>query len=46
MKMQLNTKSKTKSSKSQLNKVDDLILKRKGGGSIIDQRPLFSHDGE
>ncbi|XP_053988404.1 WD repeat-containing protein 75 [Hylaeus anthracinus] len=26
--------------------VDDLVLTRKGGGSIIDQRPLFSHDGE
>lgn len=25
---------------------DDLIVKRKGGGSIIDQRPLFSSDGE
>ncbi|XP_066602543.1 WD repeat-containing protein 75 [Prorops nasuta] len=24
----------------------DLIVKRKGGGSIIDQRPLFSSDGE
>lgn len=26
--------------------VDDLIVKRKAGGSIIDQRPLFSNDGE
>ncbi|KAL6434766.1 hypothetical protein ACFW04_005163 [Cataglyphis niger] len=26
--------------------VDDLLVKRKGGGSIIDQRPLFSSDGE
>lgn len=26
--------------------VDDLIIKRKGGGSIIDKRPLFSTDGE
>ncbi|KAL6257883.1 hypothetical protein P5V15_011482 [Pogonomyrmex californicus] len=26
--------------------LDDLIVKRKGGGSIIDQRPLFSSDGE
>ncbi|XP_032679109.1 WD repeat-containing protein 75 isoform X2 [Odontomachus brunneus] len=25
---------------------DDLIVKRKAGGSIIDQRPLFSNDGE
>jgi len=24
----------------------DMIVKRKGGGSIIDQRPLFSSDGE
>lgn len=23
-----------------------IIVKRKGGGSIIDQRPLFSNDGE
>lgn len=23
-----------------------IIVKRKGGGSIIDQRPLFSSDGE
>ncbi|XP_033329848.2 WD repeat-containing protein l(2)05287 [Megalopta genalis] len=26
--------------------VDDLVLTRKGGGSIIDHRPIFSHDGE
>ncbi|XP_076654715.1 WD repeat-containing protein l(2)05287 [Halictus rubicundus] len=26
--------------------VDDLVLARKGGGSIIDHRPVFSHDGE
>ncbi|CAK9809581.1 WD repeat-containing protein 75 [Anthophora plagiata] len=26
--------------------VDDLVLTRKGGGSIIDQRPVFSNDGE
>ncbi|XP_012275072.1 WD repeat-containing protein 75 [Orussus abietinus] len=25
---------------------DDLVVKRKGGGSIIDHRPLFSQDGE
>lgn len=25
---------------------DDLVVKRKGGGSIIDHRPLFSNDGE
>lgn len=25
---------------------DDLILRKKGGGSIIDHRPLFSSDGE
>ncbi|KZC09641.1 WD repeat-containing protein 75, partial [Dufourea novaeangliae] len=25
---------------------DDLVLTRKGGGSIIDHRPVFSHDGE
>lgn len=24
----------------------NIIVKRKGGGSIIDQRPLFSNDGE
>ncbi|KAJ8680540.1 hypothetical protein QAD02_016327 [Eretmocerus hayati] len=39
------TKSKTKPTKPPI-QVDDLILKRKGGGSIIDNRPLFSHDGE
>ncbi|XP_001602638.1 WD repeat-containing protein 75 [Nasonia vitripennis] len=44
--MQLLIKPKTKPSKSQETKVDDLILKRKSGGSIIDQRPLFSQDGE
>lgn len=27
-------------------KRNDLIVKRKGGGSIINQRPLFSSDGE
>jgi hypothetical protein len=32
--------------KTPSNIVDDLILKRKGGGSIIDHRPLFSSDGE
>lgn len=26
--------------------VDNLIVTRKGGGSIIDHRPLFSEDGE
>lgn len=25
---------------------DELVVKRKGGGSIIDRRPLFSSDGE
>lgn len=25
---------------------EKIIVKRKGGGSIIDQRPLFSSDGE
>lgn len=25
---------------------DDLVVKRQGGGSIIDHRPLFSNDGE
>ncbi|XP_011502837.1 PREDICTED: WD repeat-containing protein 75 [Ceratosolen solmsi marchali] len=43
--MQLKSKPKT-NNKISSNKVDDLILKRKGGGSIIDHHPLFSNDGE
>lgn len=44
--MQLKEKTKAKPKKLPSNESDDLILKRKGGGSIIDHRPLFSNDGE
>ncbi|XP_043271275.1 WD repeat-containing protein 75 [Venturia canescens] len=36
----------TKPINSSVMDVDDLIVKRIGGGSIIDQRPLFSNDSE
>ena len=45
MQLKTKSKSKTKPAKS-LDQADELILKRKGGGSIIDHRPLFSSDGE
>lgn len=35
-----------KSSNHNDSRIDDLVVKRKGGGSIIDHRPLFSNDGE
>ncbi|XP_017882412.1 WD repeat-containing protein 75 [Ceratina calcarata] len=44
MQMKLNTRRK--STNIEVIDVDDLVLTRKGGGSIIDQRPTFSHDGE
>ncbi|XP_058803297.1 WD repeat-containing protein 75 [Phymastichus coffea] len=44
--MQLKENRKIKPNKMSSIKSDDLILKRKGGGSIIDHRPLFSNDGE
>lgn len=46
MQLQLTENTKPKSSDVKLVDLDDLIIKRKGGGSIIDQRPLFSNDGE
>jgi len=39
-------KSFKKTDEVDTNLIDDLIVKRKGGGSIIDQRPLFSNEGE
>jgi hypothetical protein len=39
-------KSVKKADQVDANLMDDLIVKRKGGGSIIDQRPLFSNEGE
>jgi len=39
-------KSVKKADQVDTNLMDDLIVKRKGGGSIIDQRPLFSNEGE
>lgn len=44
MQMKLNTRRQSKN--IEIIDVDDLVLTRKGGGSIIDQRPIFSHDGE
>jgi len=38
--------SKTKLKKKSVDEVDDLILKRIAGASIINHRPLFSNDGE
>ncbi|KAH0956856.1 hypothetical protein HN011_012186 [Eciton burchellii] len=39
-------KSVKKADQVDANLMDDLIVKRKGGGSIIDQRPLFSNEGD
>ncbi|KAG9433300.1 WD repeat-containing protein 75 [Apis mellifera carnica] len=44
MQMKLSTRRQSKN--IEIIDVDDLVLTRKGGGSIIDQRPIFSHDGE
>ncbi|XP_003394578.1 WD repeat-containing protein 75 [Bombus terrestris] len=44
MQMKLNTRRD--STNIEVIDVDDLVVTRKGGGSIIDQRPVFSHDGE
>lgn len=44
MQMKLNTRRESKN--IEVIDVDDLVVTRKGGGSIIDQRPVFSHDGE
>ncbi|XP_076232800.1 WD repeat-containing protein l(2)05287 [Calliopsis andreniformis] len=44
--MQMKLNARRQSAKIELIDVDDLVLTRKGGGSIIDQRPVFSHDGE
>ncbi|XP_003708110.1 WD repeat-containing protein l(2)05287 isoform X1 [Megachile rotundata] len=44
--MQMKLNRRRRSSKIEVIDVDDLVLARKGGGSIIDQRPVFSHDGE
>ncbi|XP_014214373.1 WD repeat-containing protein 75 [Copidosoma floridanum] len=40
------TSKQKKSIKPSVEQMDEFILKRKGGGSIIDQKPLFSGDGE
>lgn len=44
--MQMKLNAQHKSANIEVIDVDDLVLTRKGGGSIIDQRPVFSHDGE
>ncbi|XP_043254565.1 WD repeat-containing protein 75 [Colletes gigas] len=44
--MQMKLNARRQSTNIEVIDVDDLVLTRKGGGSIIDQRPLFSHDGE
>ena len=44
--MQLKNQIISKSDDQDDNKTQDLILTRKGGGSVIDKRPLFSSDGE
>lgn len=46
MKLVKNSMNSSVNSGVQMVDRDDLTVKRKGGGSIIDQRPLFSHDGE
>lgn len=45
-KMQMKLNKRRSSGKIEVIDIDDLVLTRKGGGSIIDQRPVFSHDGE
>ncbi|XP_017756050.1 PREDICTED: WD repeat-containing protein 75 [Eufriesea mexicana] len=44
--MQMKLNSRRGTANIEVIDVDDLVLTRKGGGSIIDQRPVFSHDGE
>ncbi|XP_076755512.1 WD repeat-containing protein l(2)05287 [Xylocopa sonorina] len=44
--MQMKLSARRRSTNIEVVDVDDLVLTRKGGGSIIDQRPVFSHDGE
>lgn len=44
--MQMKLNRRRRSSKIEIIDLDDLVVTRKGGGSIIDQRPVFSHDGE
>ena len=44
--MQMKLNRRRQSSKIEIIDLDDLVVTRKGGGSIIDQRPVFSHDGE
>ncbi|XP_076674924.1 WD repeat-containing protein l(2)05287 [Andrena cerasifolii] len=44
--MQMKLRARRQSANIDVIDVDDLVLTRKGGGSIIDQRPVFSHDGE
>ena len=45
-KMQMKLNKRRSSGNIEVIDIDDLVLTRKGGGSIIDQRPVFSHDGE
>lgn len=44
--MQMKLNKRRSSGNIEVIDIDDLVLTRKGGGSIIDQRPVFSHDGE
>ncbi|KAI4488078.1 hypothetical protein M0804_004926 [Polistes exclamans] len=44
--MQMKSIKLSKSIRNNSLDVDNLIVTRKGGGSIIDHRPLFSEDGE
>ncbi|EZA57753.1 WD repeat-containing protein [Ooceraea biroi] len=46
MQMKLAKKESRANRSVNLVDVDDLVVKRKGGGSIIDQRPLFSNEGD
>ncbi|KAK1133746.1 hypothetical protein K0M31_011541 [Melipona bicolor] len=45
-KMQMKLNKRRSSGNIEVIDIDDLVLTRKGGGNIIDQRPVFSHDGE
>ncbi|KOX68688.1 WD repeat-containing protein 75 [Melipona quadrifasciata] len=44
--MQMKLNKRRSSGNIEVIDIDDLVLTRKGGGNIIDQRPVFSHDGE
>ncbi|XP_046621539.1 WD repeat-containing protein 75 [Neodiprion virginianus] len=46
MRMKRSTGPKSGTPKKKPQEENDLTVKRIGGGSIIDHRPLFSHDGE